>query len=133
MIKVCWPGLILVTVLVVSLLLLKDRTHQAIATPSVDGAPSVILVADFSEASLGGDRCAEIIQAVRQTSKRGVRVSEVSPDSKSDLLRRYHLLTIPTVLLLDNRGEEIGRFEGEDATTVKAIKQRLAALPGAGR
>lgn len=133
MMKVRWPGLILVIVLVFGLLLLKHHTRQTIAATKVDGAPSVILVADFREANEEGDRCAEIIRAVRQTSKRGVRVSELSPDSNSDLLSRYHFLTVPTVLLLDNNGKEVGRFEGEDATTVKAIKAKLAALPGTGR
>lgn len=133
MMKVRWPGLILVIVLVVGLLLLKHHTRPLTAISSVDPVPSVILVADFREADEESDRCAEIIRAVRQTSKRGVRVSEVSPDSKSDLLRRYHLLTVPTVLLLDNNGKEIGRFEGEDATTLEALNARLAALPGAGR
>ena len=58
-------------------------------------------------------------------------VAELPPDSSSNLLRRYRVLTVPTVLLLDKTGKEIGRFEGEDATTVKAVRTRLAALAGA--
>lgn len=131
--RVRWPGFVLVTVLAAGLLLLKHHTRRTIAIPSVDGAPSLILVADFREASAEDDQCAEIIRAVRQASRRGLRVAELSADSKSDLLRQHHLLTVPTVLLLDNNGKEIGRFEGEDATTVEAIKVSLAALPGAGR
>ena len=53
---------------------------------------------------------------------------EIAPNSNSDLLRRYHVLNVPTVLLLDKTGKEITRFEGEDAATVKAVQNRLAAL-----
>ncbi len=126
--KVRWPGLVLVAILLVGILLLKSRTRQSAPSQTVKGTPAVLLVADLSEANDKNDRCAEIIQAVRETSKRGVRVEELSPDSKSDLLHRYHVLTVPTVLLLDETGKEIGRFEGEDAATLKAIKTRLAAL-----
>ena len=67
---------------------------------------------------------------MREASKRGVHVAELPPDSNSDLLRRYQVLTVPTVLLLDESGKEIGRFEGEDSTTVKAVQTRLSALTG---
>lgn len=130
--KVRWPGLVLVTILVIGILLLKSRTRQNAPSP-VNSTPTVLLVADLREANEKDDRCAEIIQAVRETSRRGVHVAELSPDSKSDLLHRYHVLTVPTVLLFDETGKEIGRFEGEDAATLKAIKMRLAALSGTGQ
>ncbi len=131
--KVRWPGLILVAILVVGILLLKSRTRQNGPSATANGTPAVLLVADLREANEKDDRCAEIIQAVRETSRRGVHVAELSPDSKSDLLHRYHVLTVPTVLLFDETGKEIGRFEGEDAATLKAIKTRLAALSGTGQ
>lgn len=131
--KVRWPGLILVAFLVVCILLLKSRTRQSAPSATANGTPAVLLVADLREANDMNDRCAEIIQTVRETSRRGVRVAELSPESKSDLLRRYHVLTVPTVLLLDETGKEIGRFEGEDAATLKAIKTRLATLSRTGR
>jgi len=44
------------------------------------------------------------------------------------VLRKYHVLTVPTLLVLDKTGKETGRFEGEDAATVKAVQTRLASL-----
>jgi len=96
----------------------------------VNGTPAVVLVADLREADDPHDRCADIIRAVREASKRGVHVAELTPDSKSDLLKNHHILTFPTVLLLDASGKEVERFEGEDIATVSAIQTRLAALGG---
>jgi hypothetical protein len=126
--RVRWLGVGLVAVLVVCTLLLKSRTRHNATSETVNGNPAVVLVADLREADDPHDRCAEIIRAVREASKRGIRVAELPPDSNSDLLRRYHVLTVPTVLLLDASGKEIGRFEGEDSTTVKAVQTRLSAL-----
>jgi hypothetical protein len=55
-------------------------------------------------------------------------VKELSPDSKSEMLRRYGVLTIPTVLILDRSGQLVLRFEGEDRQTVTAIRTQLAQL-----
>jgi hypothetical protein len=74
------------------------------------------------------DGCAVMVRAVRQAAKRGVAVAEVAPNSNSDLLRRYHVLSVPTALLLDKTSKEITRFEGEDVATVKAVQNRVAAL-----
>lgn len=131
--KVRWLGVGLVAVLVVCTLLLKSRTQHNATSATVNGTPAVVLVADPREANDTDDGCAAIIRAVRQASKRGVPVAELPPDSSSNLLRRYRVLTVPTVLLLDKTGKEIGRFEGEDATTVKAVQTRLAALSGANQ
>jgi hypothetical protein len=102
--RVRWLGVGLVGVLVVCTLLLKSRTRHNATFATVNGSPAVILVADFSEANDPNDRCADIIRAVREASKRGINVAELPPDSNSDLLRRYHVLTVPTVLLLAGRG-----------------------------
>lgn len=130
--KVRWPGVALVLVLVSGVLLLKDRTrHNVPATPK--GIPSVILVADPSEANDSDDGCAVMFRAVRQAAKRGVAVAELAPNSNSDLLRQHHVVTVPTLLVLDNAGKEISRFEGEDAATSKAVQTQLAALSGASQ
>jgi len=126
--KVSWLGVSLVAVLAVCVLLLKSGTRHNTASKTVNSTPAVILVADFREADDPNDRCSVIIHAVRDASKRGIQVAELSSDSQSDLLHRYRVLTVPTVLLLDDSGREIGRFEGEDAATVVAIQSRLSAL-----
>lgn len=126
--RVRWLGVALVAVLVVCTLLLKSRTRHNASSATVSVTPAVILVADLREAEDTNDGCAVIIRAVREASKRGVHVAELPPDSNSDLLGRYHVLTVPTVLLLDGSGKEIGRFEGEDSATVKAVQTQLSAL-----
>ena len=68
------------------------------ASASSAGLPRVLLVAELSEADATGDSCAEIIHLVRSARDRGIAVQELEPDSKSDLLTRCHVLTIPTVL-----------------------------------
>lgn len=128
--RVRWPGVILVVLLVACTLFLKTRIRHISSTQTLHGTPAVILIADLREGDDPHDPCAEIIRAVREVSKRGVSVKELSPDSQSDLLRRYRVLTLPTVLLLDAAGNEIGRFEGEDANTVRAVQTRLAVLVG---
>jgi hypothetical protein len=120
----------MVLLAVVGVLAFKRRARQATPVPSSGvQRPSVLLVADLREAGESGDACAEIIHAVRDAGKRGVRVQELMPDGSSDLLRRYHILTAPTVLFLSEDGRELGRFEGESRETVTAIRQRLATLP----
>ena len=131
--KVRWPGVALVVLLVIGTLLLKSRTRNSVAPATVKVTPSVILIADPSEANDSDDGCAVMFRAVRQAAKRGVAVAELAPNSNSDLLRQYHVLTVPTVLVLDNAGKEVSRFEGEDAATVKAVQTRLAALSGASQ
>ena len=128
--RVRWFGVGLVALLVVGTLWLKNRVRHNAESPTVVDTPAVILIADLREADDPTDRCAVIIHAVREASKRGVKVAELTPNSNPDLLGRYHVLTIPTVLLLDRSGNEIGRFEGEDASTVTAIETRLSALAG---
>ena len=131
--KVRWPGVALVAILVIGTLLLKSWTRNAVAPATVKGIPSVILIADPSEANDSDDGCAVMFRAVRQAAKRGVAVEELAPNSNSDLLRQYHVLTVPTLLVLDNAGKEIRRFEGEDAATIKAAQTRLAALSRASQ
>ncbi len=128
--RVRWFGLGWVAILVISLLVLKNRLRTAPGSIAVNSAPAVVLIADLREANETKDNCALIIRAVREAARRGVSTAEISPASSSDLIRRYHVLTVPTVLLLDPSGKEIGRFEGEDAKTVHAVEANLASLSG---
>jgi hypothetical protein len=128
--RVRWLGAGFVVVLVICILLLKSRLRPNVSSSAVTDAPAVVLVADLREAANADDGCALIIRAVREASKRGIHTAELSPNSNSDLLRRYRVLTVATVLLFDKSGKEIGRFEGEDTETVRAVEARLRSLSG---
>lgn len=107
------------------------KAHVARTSPAVSTMatfPRVILVADLSEANAPGDACAEIIHLVRAARDRGVAVQELDRSSKSGLLSRYHVLTVPTVLILDRNGRTISRFEGEARDTVRAVRTGLEQL-----
>lgn len=124
--KVNWPGIVFVALVVIAITAYKIHTkHATIA--GADGLPRVLLVADLSEAD-SADACAEIIHSVRAARERGVSVQEFSPDSKSEMLHRYGVFTVPTVLILDRGGQVVLRFEGEDRQTVVAVRTHLAQL-----
>ena len=124
--RVKWPGIVGVVLVLVSITAYKVHTKHA-TVAGADGLPRVLLVADLSEAD-SEDACAEIIHSVRAARQRGFQVQELSPDSKSETLRRYRILTIPTVLILDRGGQVVSRFEGEDPQTVTAVRTQLAQL-----
>jgi hypothetical protein len=124
--KAKWIGLVAVAAIAVVIIASKARVGQE--TPTAAAPPRVILVADLSEADEEGDACAEIIQAVRTVRKRGVSVQEFNPDSKSLLIARYRVLMIPTVLILDEKGEVVSRYEGEDRQTLTALRSSLEQL-----
>ena len=123
--KVKWPA-IAVMLIGMAIVGYKAGTRRAIVARP-DGVPRVVLVADLREAD-SADACAEIIRSVREARDRGIRVAELSPDAKSEMLRRYHVLTVPTVLILDHSGQVTSRFEGEDQQTVDAVRTQLANL-----
>ena len=126
--KVKWLGL--VTVLLVAGAIIGYKAHMS-AGPRAEAKavlPRVLLVADLSEADATGDACAEIIHLVRAARDRGVAVQELTPDSKSAMLARHHVLTIPTVLILDRNGQVVSRFEGEGRDTVAAVRAGLQQL-----
>lgn len=111
------------------LIVAKSRLKQAGNSPPQESArPAVILVADLREANEPGDNCAEIIHLVREAQRSGVRVSEIMPHSESPVLRQYRVTVNPTVLILGNDGREIRRFEGEESSTVHAIRARLQEM-----
>jgi hypothetical protein len=94
--------------------------------------PEIVLVVDPREAG-SEDNCAEIIRLVRAATMRGVAVRELSPESESPLLKRYRVLTVPTVLILDHDGNVMSRYEGEENSTVQEIRNKLASFSGAKR
>jgi hypothetical protein len=124
--KIKWSGIMAVALIVITIIAYKIQTKRT-TVGETDGIPRVLLVADLSEAD-SADPCAEIIQSVRAARERGVQVQELSPDSKSEMLRHYSILTSPTVLILDRSGQVVSRFEGEDQQTVAAVRTQLAQL-----
>jgi len=126
--KANWIGLGVVAVAAITMIAYK--THVSPGTSAVDASriPRVLLVADLSEADAEGDGCADIIRSVRATAARGITVQELNADTKSDLLGRYRVLTVPTVLILDPKGEVVSRFEGEGRQTVSAVRTALEEL-----
>ncbi len=103
------------------------RNTPAPSTLNATLAPRVMLVADLSEAE-AKCACGEIIRAVRAAQQKGVATREFAADSKSEELKRYRILTAPTVLFLDAKGDEIARYEGEDEKTVEEIRAQLKRL-----
>lgn len=119
-------GLIAVALAAMAIVAYKATRQQS--EPASDELPRVLLVADLSEADKEGDRCAEIIQAVRRARARGIAVQEHNPDSTSPLLSRYRVLTAPTVIILGPQGQVVSRHEGEEPQTVAAIRTQLDQL-----
>ncbi len=103
------------------------RNTPAQSTLNAASTPRVVLVADLSEAE---EKCAcgEIIRAVRAARQKGVAAQEFTADSKSEVLKRYRILTVPTVLFLDAKGNETNRYEGEDEKTVEEIRSQLKRM-----
>jgi hypothetical protein len=125
--KVQWVGL--GAVMLAASAIIAYKTQVLPQAQAADAAlPRVLLLAEPSEADNAGDSCAEIIHLVRAARDRGVAVQEFGPASKSELLARYHLVIVPTVLILDSNGKEISRYEGEGRDTVKAVRASLEQL-----
>ena len=126
--KAKWIGLAAVLAIAFAIIGYKARSSPHQQTSSVAAPPRVLLVANMSEADSPGDACAEIIHLVRAARERGIPVKELNPDIKSELLARYHVLTIPTVLILDRNGKVVARYEGEARQTLAAIRAELERL-----
>lgn len=123
-----WIGLAAVLVLAGAIIGYKAHVSPNSQAAASVGRPRVLLVAELSEADATGDSCAEIIHLVRSARDRGIPVQELEPNSKSDLLTRYHVLTIPTVLIMGGNGNVVSRFEGEGRDTVRALRAGLQQL-----
>lgn len=133
-----WVGVFLVVIAAAGILIYKRHRSSREASPPVTQSasstkPDIILVADLREADQSGDNCAEIIRLVREAGRRGVKVEELPLDSDSPLLKQYHILTNPTVLIFDHEGKVAAQFEGESSSTIKEIRNRLASLSEAQR
>lgn len=126
--KVKWIGLVAVALIAIAILAFKAHVSRETPVAVADSFPRVLLVADLSEADSEGDACAEIIRSVRAARARGITVQELKPDTKSDLLRRYRVLVVPTVLILDPNGNVVARFEGESRQTATAVQTQLQEL-----
>lgn len=127
--KVRWAGVVLVAIAALAIVGYKQhrilRTGAQLAKTASLDRPEIIAVVDPREADTA-DNCAEIIRIVQAEAARGTAVEQLSPDSASPLLKRYHVLTIPTVLILDHDGNVISRYEGEENSTVAEIRKKLA-------
>lgn len=125
-------GVLVVLIVAVGIIGYKQhRTHASSGQLARDlslDKPQIVLVVDPREADSEGDNCAEIIRLVRNAGGRGIKVQEFSPGSDSPVLKQYHVLMVPTVLILDRDGKIASRYEGEDGTTLQRIRDRLATL-----
>ena len=133
--KTKWIGLLAVVIVAAGIIAFKRDRAPRPTVQTTQGIQSsktgIILVANLSEANDKGDNCSVIIHLVRQAGRRGIKIRELSPGSQSPLIRRYHVLTIPTVLVL-RHGRVVSRFEGESGSTVEKIRTRLATLHRTG-
>ncbi len=120
-------GLGMVVVVAAAIITYKVATGRSSLVAAPAKLPAVLLVADLSEAE-SKCGCGEIIRAVRGAAENGIAVSEFTPDSKSELLKRYRVMTAPTVLILDRDGEVVSRYEGEEARTIDQLRAALAQL-----
>ena len=122
-----WIGLSTVALVAIAIIAYKQKSANSAVVATKSATPEVLLVVNPEEENEKGG-CGDIIHAVRETGKRGIEVRELPPNSSSDLLQRYRILTAPTVLILDRHGNITDRFEGEESKTVDAIRAKLASL-----
>jgi len=117
-------------VVLVALAIIGYKTYQPTAEQTANHTvlPRVLLVANLNEANEAGDACAEMIHLVRAARERGIAVQELDSSSKSPLLAKYHVLTIPTVLIFDSNGKETVRLEGEGGDVLQKLQTSLAQL-----
>ena len=120
----------LTAVVLIAFAIIGYKTHSVAATQTAQSpsTPRVLLVANLGEANETGDACATIIRLVRAAGNRGVAVKELDANSNSPLLARYHVLVIPTVLILDQKGKVAYRLEGEGGNVVRKLRKKLAQL-----
>jgi hypothetical protein len=134
--KARWAGVVLVAIAALGIVGYKQHRLRTASGQAAQGLssdkPEIVLVVDPRDAG-SKDNCAEIILLVRAATARGVVVRELSPDSESPLLKRYRVLSVPTVLILDPDGNVISRYEEEENSTVQKIRDRLASFSGVKR
>lgn len=123
-----WIGLASVLLAAAGVVTYKQVASGTAPLEAVTSTPSVLLVADLNEAGETDDGYAQVISAVRAARKRGIKVAEMMPNSSSELLARYRVVTAPTVVIIDKDGRAAARYEGEDTETVQTIGAKLATL-----
>jgi len=126
--KTKWIGLVAITLIAGAIVGYKGHLSSEAQASSASMPTRVLLVAELSEANNTGDSCSEIIHLVRAAHVRGVAVQELNANDQSDLIGRYHVMVIPTVLILDRNGKVVARFEGEGKRVVKAVRNALEQL-----
>jgi len=130
-VKTRWIGILFVVIVVAGIIAWKLHSQPLAAAQTAQAGssatPQVILVANLREANDKSDNCSTIIHMVHVAGKHGIAIRELSPGSPSPLIKRYHVLTIPTLLVL-HRGRVVSRYEGESQSTVQKIRTRLAKL-----
>ncbi|MGE5322019.1 MAG: hypothetical protein ACM3SW_04125 [Actinomycetota bacterium] len=117
----------LATVLTIAIIIILAKNYRTTIkgySQSASSEPRVVLVATPAEASSFA-RCGEIIRVVRTAARHGVHVQELAPDSRSDIMDRYHVLETPTVLVLGADGSLRARFEGEAPETLAAVRLEM--------
>lgn len=87
---------------------------------------SLVLIADPRQGN-ELDGCGVIVRMVRAAAARGVPVREISSDTEPSLVSRYHIVVLPSVLVLEN-GSARRLYEGESLETVESIRAEIGAL-----
>ena len=106
---------------VVGYKLVTKQNEPAATAPAVNAR--ILLYADLGEAD-SECGCGEIIRAVRDASRHGVPTRE-----NDDALGRELEVTVsPTVVILDAKGHEQARYEGESDATIARLLDSLAKL-----
>jgi hypothetical protein len=129
--RVKWIGVLAIGVIVAAVVVYKQswqplaHTGRAVTQANALNSQSSVLL--FADPRLATTQCGcgEIFRLVREAGTKGIPVREVSPRSGDDLIREYQVVVQPTVVLINERGEETARYEGEDRATIDAIRSLL--------
>jgi hypothetical protein len=133
-----WIGLLAIAVVATGIVVYKaaltgSSSFDVSIAGTPDGrSPSVLLIADPRQAEEACG-CAEIFRLVQAAGSRGLLVREISPEANRAAVRKYRVVVSPTVLILDESGAEVARYEGEDGRTIEAIRTDLERLLEAER
>lgn len=104
------------------------RAPSTASAANASATSSVVLVANLAEAD-DPCVCGKIIRSVRAVGSKGIPVKEIDPEASPELASTYKVLVSPAVLVLDESGREVRRFEGESKDTLAAIQTELDRLP----
>lgn len=99
------------------------------AAVAAERRASILLFTDLSEAGTE-DACAILIETVRAARERGFMVTEYDSGKAPDVRKRHRVVVEPTVIVLDASGREVARHEGEDISTIEAVRADIDRLSG---